>query len=285
MKEVGFGGLEEKFSAEKSAKIAVLPIPFDGTSTWGKGADKGPAAMLEASANMELYDIETKSEVYKQGIYTAEPVLADTAEEMAEKGYQSSKELLNSGKFLVTFGGEHSISYGPIKAHSEKYPKMGVLQLDAHTDLRDSYHGSKHNHACIMARAKELSSTVVQVGIRSMDSSELTNLDRKKVFFAEHIHGSTSWIPQVLELLPEDVYLTIDLDCFDPAYLPATGTPEPGGLGWYQVLELVREVVRTRNLVGFDVVELCPSPAHPGSNFLAAKLIYKILSYKFCLNK
>ena len=277
-----FGDLPPEFAEFQRAKAAILPIPFDGTSTWGKGADGGPAAMLEASANMELYDIETGSEVYRQGIFTAEPVLADTPEEVAERGFAACNKLLEAGKFVLTFGGEHSISYGPIKAHAAKYQNLSVLQLDAHTDLRDSYHGSRHNHACIMARAKELVGTVVQVGIRSMDRSELGLLDRKKAFFAEHIHGSTTWIAKVVDLLSENVYLTVDLDVFDPGVLPSTGTPEPGGLTWYQVLELIREVSRQRNLVGCDVVELAPSPASPASDFLAAKLVYKILTYKFC---
>lgn len=283
--KVGYGDLPPEFSDKNRSKIAILPIPFDGTSTWGKGADKGPDAMLEASANMELYDIETNSEPYKHGIFTAEPVLADTPDEMASRGYEACKKLLESDKFVITFGGEHSISYGPIKAHAEKFKNLGVLQLDAHTDLRDEFHGSRHNHACIMARAQELCSTVVQVGIRSMDSSELPRLDRKKVFFAEHIHDSTSWVGDAIALLPENVYLTIDLDVFDPAFVPATGTPEPGGLNWYQILTVIREVARHRNLIGCDIVELCPSTAHPGSNFLATKLIYKIISYKFNLGR
>lgn len=282
--EENFGGLESAFSAYDKAKVAILPIPFDGTSTWGKGADKGPRALIQASMNMELYDIETKSEPYRVGIFTSQPVEAANTSEMVEEGYRAVKALLDDNKFVVTLGGEHSISYPPIKAHAEKFPKMSVLQLDAHTDMRDSFHGDKHNHACVMARAKEVSDNIIQVGIRSVDKGEYKNIDESKVFYAEDIAGKTGWIEKVLNLLGDNVYITVDLDVFDPAYLPATGTPEPGGLNWYEVITLLKTVISKRNVVGFDLVELAPSPHHPASDFLAARLVYKVLGYKFCLN-
>lgn len=281
--EENFGGLEQEFSSYKTAKAAILPIPFDGTSTWGKGADKGPRALIQASMNMELYDIETKSEPYKVGIFTAEPVEAANTTEMVSGGYRAVKKLLDDGKFVITLGGEHSISYPPIKAHAEKFGPISVLQLDAHTDMRDSYHGDKHNHACVMARAKEVSSNIIQVGIRSVDKGEYKNIDESKVFYAEDIAGKSGWIERVLSLLGDRVYITVDLDVFDPAYLPATGTPEPGGLNWYEVIGLIRTVFKNRNVVGFDLVELAPNPNHPASDFLAARLVYKALGYKFCL--
>jgi agmatinase len=172
------------------------------------------------------------------------------------------------------------VSIGAIRAAVKKYKKLTVLQLDAHTDLRQEYHGSKYNHACVMARARELC-PIVQVGIRSMEAGEKRYLDRTRIFFAEEIWGKADWMDTVVELLEGEVYITIDLDVFDPSIMPSTGTPEPGGLGWYEVLGLMRMVFRNNNVIGFDVVEMCPNPANKGPDFLAAKLIYKLISYKF----
>lgn len=278
---IHFGDIPEEHSEEKSSRIVVLPIPYDGTSTWIKGADKGPEALLDASANMELYDIETDTEIYLQGIYTAPPVTADSSPEaMVEEAEKRATQYLNDEKFLVTIGGEHSISIGPIMAHAKKYPKLSVLQIDAHTDLRDSYEGSKYNHACVMARAQDLC-PIVQVGIRSMDIEEKVRLNPNRVFWAHDVAESEQWMHEAIDLLTEDVYLTIDLDGFDPSILPSTGTPEPGGLQWYPTLRFLRKLIEKKNLVGFDIVELCPNPHAKASDFLAAKLLYKILSYKF----
>ena len=227
-----FGDFPSEFSDEKNATIAILPVPYDGTSTWMKGADRGPAALLEASPYLEMYDTETDSEVYRMGIFVAEEVVEDSSPEaMVEAVFMQTKKLLQEGKFVALLGGEHSVSFGAIRAHREKYQNLSVLQFDAHTDLRDEYHGSKHNHACVMARAREIC-PVVQVGIRSMDISERKYLSEGNIFLAESIVGKTEWIPQMLEKLTNEVYITIDLDALDPAIMPATGTPEPGGLGW-----------------------------------------------------
>jgi agmatinase len=276
-----YGGLPDEFTREKESKIVILPIPYDGTSTWVKGSDLGPTALLEASANMELYDIETDSEVYLHGIYTAPPIVENKSpEEMVKASEKEALKHLESGKFLVTIGGEHSISIGPIKAHAKKFKNLSVLQIDAHTDLRDSYEGSKNNHACVMARAQDLC-PIVQVGIRSMDVGEKERLDPKRVFWAHRITQCDKWMDMAIDLLTDNVYLTIDLDGFDPSIMPSTGTPEPGGLQWYPTLSLLKRVVEKKNLVGFDVVELCPNPHEKSSDFLASKLVYKILSYKF----
>jgi agmatinase len=276
-----FGDIPKQYAKLKEAEIVVLPIPYDGTSTWGKGADKGPEAILEASANMELYDIETDSEVYHQGIFTAPPVTEDESPEaMVEAGYLAAKKYVDTDKFLVTLGGEHSISYGPIKAYFEKYPDLTVLQLDAHTDLRDEYLGSKYNHACVMARAQELC-PVVQVGIRSMDVGEKERVVPTKIFWAHELQANAEWMERAVGQLSENVYLTIDLDVFDPAIMPSTGTPEPGGMLWYQVLEFLRIVQNRTNIVGMDIVELAPNKNNKAPDFLAAKLLYKILSYKY----
>ena len=261
--------------------MAIIPAPYDGTSTWGKGADKGSSAIIEASANIEHYDIETDSEPYKVGIFTDEPVRENSSPQiMVEAVEKRVGEHLSKGKFPIVIGGEHSVSIGAIKAHAKKQKKLTILQLDAHSDLREEYHGSKYNHACVMARAKELC-PIVQVGIRSMDACEKPRVDKRRVFFAEDIHDKKGWIDKVVSLLKGDVYVTIDLDVFDPSIMPSTGTPEPGGLGWYEVLELMRLVFRKSNVTGFDVVEMCPNQANKAPDFLAAKLIYKLIGYKF----
>src|SRR3989339_1171661 len=278
---MNYGGIDKEYLDLKKSKIVVLPIPYDGTSTWIKGADKGPVAILDASSNMELYDIETNSEVYKQGIYTAPAITENKSpEKMAEASYQAAKKFVDNNKFLVTLGGEHSISYGPIRAYAEKYKNLTILQLDAHSDLRQTYEGSKHNHACIMARAKELAN-IVQVGIRSQDVSELKHVDAHTIFYAERIRKIKNWQQKVASCLTENVYITIDLDVFDPSIMPSTGTPEPGGLLWYEVVDLLKLVTEKTNVVGFDVVELCPNKINKAPDFLASKLIYKILSYCF----
>lgn len=279
---ITYGDLPSPYSERENAKVAILPVPYDGTSTWGKGADAGPEALLEASANMELYDIETESEVYKVGIFTDSPIAENrTPELMVDAVRQRVDTLIDEGKFVVTIGGEHSVSIGTIQAHAAKYPNTTVLQIDAHTDLRDTYEGTPCNHACVMARAKELC-PIVQVGIRSMDIGERANLDPLRVFWAHQIVGADDrWMTEALNLITSNVYITIDLDGFDPSVVPSTGTPEPGGLQWYPVLKFLRMVIASRNMVGFDIVELCPNPNERASDFLAAKLLYKLLTYKF----
>jgi agmatinase len=286
MKEaINFGFLPKEHSNPDNAGIVIIPVAYDGTSTWLKGADKGPAAIIEASANMELYDIETDSEVYKKGIFTEETIGGEiSTAEMIEIVTQTTKYYLERGKFTVVIGGEHSVSIGPIKAHAKQYENLTILQLDAHSDLREEYNGSKYNHACVMARVKELC-PVVQVGIRSMDYSEKESMDSSRTFFAKDIYDNTDWIKKVISKLSDNVYITIDLDVFDPSIMPSTGTPEPGGLFWYDVLALLKAVAGKKNIVGFDVVELCPGEENKAPDFLAAKLIYKLLSYKFELNK
>ena len=276
-----FGYLPEEYSNSQSARIVIIPVAYDGTSTWVKGADGGPAAILEASANMELYDIETDSEVYKKGIFTENSIGGELSTvEMIEAVHEAVRYHLEMDKFTVVMGGEHSVSLGSIKAHTQRYPDLTVLQLDAHADLREEYNGSKFNHACVMARTKELC-PIVQVGVRSMDSSEKGPMDESRVFFAEQLGHQADWIEKVISRLSQNVYVTVDLDVFDPSIMSSTGTPEPGGLLWYDVLGLLKAVCEKKNIVGFDVVELCPDNRNKAPDFLAAKLIYKLLSYKF----
>lgn len=280
-----YGGLSEEFTRYDSSDIIVIPVPYDGTSTWIKGADKGPAALLEASANMELYDIETDSEVYLRGIHTSLPVTTgEGPEKLAPLVMDKVSSVLDDGKFPVLIGGEHSVSIGAFRAAAKKFSRLTILQIDAHADLRLSYEDNDHNHACVMARAKELA-PVIQVGIRSMSVEEKDNMDMDRVFFARDILTKNGWQKQATDLLSENVYITIDLDAFDPAYVPATGTPEPGGLDYYTVLDFLKAVNRKSNIVGFDVVELCPAGDMKASDFLATKLIYQLLSYKYFDNK
>jgi len=277
---MNYGDIPARYSDLDGSKVVIIPVPFDGTSTWGKGADKGPAAILDASANMELFDIETNSEPYTIGIHTTKPLIYKTPEEGAELTEKIVGEYIDKEKITCLLGGEHSVSIGTISAYAKNIKNLTVLQLDAHSDMRNEYQGSKYNHACVMARAKELC-PVVQVGIRSMDKEELDNIDANQIFYAEKIRNNKNWIQDVVKLLTDNVYITIDLDVFDPSILPSTGTPEPGGLGYYEVLDLLKEVIKTKNLVGFDVVELAPNPKEKSSDFLASKLIYKILAYRF----
>ena len=278
---MNFGGLPQQFSGQDNSGIIILPVPYDGTSTWVKGADKGPQAILEASANMELYDIETGIEVYLKGIYTAEPVTENESPEKMVKAVSGRiSSYLERGKFPVIIGGEHSVSIGSIQSFARKYPDLSVLQLDAHSDLRDEYEGSGNNHACVMARALEVA-PLVQVGIRAVDSGELSSIDKGRVFFAHQIHDNDEWMEKATDLLSDNVYITIDLDVFDPSVMPSTGTPEPGGMGWYQSLSFLDKVISRKKVVGFDVVELCPSKENKAPDFMAAKLIYRLLSMQF----
>jgi agmatinase len=276
-----FAGIGEEFAGYEQASILLQSIPYDGTSTWGKGADRGFEAFLEAAENMELYDIETGIEVYRNGIHIL-PEIAEhhSPESVFEDVKARTEELLESGKFLTFFGGEHSISIGIIDAFMHRFPGLTVLQLDAHADLRPCYLGSEFNHACAMHRVSR-EANLVQVGIRSMDVSEKQWLDLDQCFFAQEIFGNDSWIEHSISCMGEQVYLTIDLDVLDPSIMPSTGTPEPGGMEWYRLLTYLKRVFEERDVVGFDIVEFAPIPSLKAPDFLVAKLYYKLLSYKF----
>ena len=278
-----FAGLPDPYASQDSAQIVVVPVPFDLTTTYRKGSDKGPAALIEASRNMELYDIETNSEVYLKGIFTAPPVREKSSEKMLEKTYQTVRTYLAQSKYVVTIGGEHAISYAPIRAYAEQFPQLTVLQFDAHADLQPAYEGNPWSHASVMARVKELENVkkIVSVGIRSMSAEELPYLDRPRTFFAHELDESGQWIDFVLKELSGPVYITFDLDAFDSSLMPSTGTPEPGGLRWNQAMQILRKVFQEKTVVGFDVVELCPSRHDHAPDYLAAKLVYKLLSYQF----
>lgn len=276
-----YAGIPDEFAQLETAKVILIPVPYDGTSTWGKGADKGPQAFLEATENMELYDIETGTEVYEQGIHLTAPITENASPEaVVNTVYKTTKDYIKRNKFVTLFGGEHSISIGTIRAFNECFDNLTVLHIDAHADLRESYNGSKYNHACAVHEASQ-TTNLVQVGIRSMDAIEKTLIDEEKTFFAHDTVNDEFWVDKVIEAMTENVFITFDLDALDPSILPSTGTPEPGGLFWYETLDFLKQVFEEKNVVGFDIVELCPNASDRSSDFLAAKLYYKMLSYKF----
>lgn len=273
-----FGGLPEA-PAYASARFAVLPIPYDGTSTWQKGADRGPEALLQASANMELYDIETDSEPWRAGIVTMAPQTGfDSPEAMVESVRSAAAALIADGRTVVGLGGEHSVSIGLIQAHAAHWPGLTVLQFDAHGDTRDQYEGSRCNHACVMARAAECADYVA-VGIRSLDVAEKARLVPGRTIFAHEIEDGDATARRILERITGPVYITIDLDVLDPSEMPSTGTPEPGGLSYRQLKNLLKAVCRERQVVGFDVVELMPRPENLAPDFLAARLTYQLMAF------
>ncbi|HKQ09208.1 MAG TPA: agmatinase [Blastocatellia bacterium] len=278
-----FGGLDEEAADFDKAKVLIWPVPFEKTVSYGVGTKDGPQAIIAASRNMELFDEEVGGETSQIGIHTLTATDADREpDEMMRVLYQEAKELLTLDKFICMLGGEHSISAPVIKAHKERYANLSVLQIDAHADLRDQYDGTPHSHASIMRRVVEFC-PVVQVGIRSLSSEEARVIPSlpTKIFFAKDIIGRTDWMDDVVASLTQEVYLTIDVDGFDPSLIPTTGTPEPGGLMWYDVVWLLRKVARNRRIVGMDITELSTSPDNPSPSFLTAKLIYKTLGYIF----
>ncbi len=281
MKTKTYAGIPEENSKLDTSKIVLIPVPYDGTSTWQKGADKGPDAFLEASENMEVYDIETDSEVYKQGVFLAQPITENASPEaIVDEVHQITKKYIKKNKFVTLFGGEHSISIGSIRAFNEMFEDLTVLQIDAHADLRESYEGSKCNHACAVYEASQ-TTNLIQVGIRSMDAIEKTVMDEEKTYFAHEMAVDDNWMDSAIDQMTDNVFITFDLDALDPSIMPSTGTPEPGGLFWYETLEFLKQVFEEKNVVGFDIVELCPNKNDKSSDFLAAKLYYKMLSYKF----
>lgn len=278
-----FAGIEEEFTQLETSKVVVIPVPYDGTSTYGKGADQGPNAIFDAAENMELYDIETDSEVYRKGVYIAPEINESTSPEaVAEKVEATVQTYLEKGKWVTMLGGEHSVTIGALRAFRKKYGDITVVQLDAHSDLRPEYHGSACNHACALHESSKLDN-LIQVGIRSMDSVELPFLHKDNLFTSYDIRSNPFWKEDVVNLIGEKVYITIDLDVFDPAIMPSTGTPEPGGLLWNETLDLLKMIFKNSEVVGCDIVELAPIQGFSAPDFMAAKLYYKLLSYKFHL--
>jgi agmatinase len=281
-----FGGTRGGSLDFESARVAVLPVPLERTTSYVPGTRYGPRAILHASSRLELWDEETGADVHGIGIYTMpemELPFADMAPALDEIG-RAAAALVDAGKFLVMLGGEHSITPPAVGAVAARFPNLSVLQIDAHADLRVSYLGSPVSHACAMRRTLE-HAPCVQVGIRSISPDEARQVSSlpTRIFYDVNMRNDPDWIDRAVGALTENVYLTIDCDGIDPAIMPAVGTPEPGGLSWEETLTLVRTAITRRSVVACDLVELCPLPSLPAPNFLCAKLIYKILTYKFAL--
>jgi len=279
---MNFGGLEAQFAVYDTARFVVVPVPYDLTSTYQPGSRQGPAAILAASANMEQYDEELQQETFRKGICTAPfvPIDARGPQYVVDEVRRTIDEIVKNHKIPVMLGGEHSITYGAVQAMKASYPEISVLHFDAHADMRDTYQGSPYSHACAARRIFE-TCPIVQVGIRSMSIEEAVFMKEHRVssYSADFVLEEPDWLEVVAEHLAGDLYVTIDLDALDPAFMPATGTPEPGGIAWRHILKLLRIASQKCVVRGFDVVELSPIPGMVAPDFLAAKMIYRIMGY------
>jgi agmatinase len=279
-----FLGIDEPFSQFENASVLILPVPYEQTTSYTPGTRRGPKAIVDASRSLELYDEELRWEIFRCGVHTLPEVesIVEGPAHMVDLLSRIVDDLFQTGKLLVLLGGEHTITVGAVKGLS-KHLDLSVLQIDAHADLRDSYQGSSYSHACVMRRVREMCSRTVQVGIRSISSEEMEFVRDggigDQIFLMRDIVGDDRWVEDVIQRLGQNVYITIDLDGFDPAIMPAVGTPEPGGLGWRETLNLLRKIAESKRVIGFDVVELSPIPWVVAPDVLTAKLIYKLIGY------
>jgi agmatinase len=279
-----FAGLPPEQSSLETSRFVILPIPYEVTTSYAKGTKFGPRAIIEASRNMELYDEELRLEPCEAGIFTSEDLLFHdiSPRSMVDTVKEAVGHYLSMDKFVVSLGGEHNLSFPCFLAHREVHGEIGVVQLDAHADLRESYEGTPFNHACVMRRIVGCSAGTAQVGIRSLSREEADYLEAKgtwPVVWARECQEGDSWMDRVLAALPPKVYLTVDVDGFDPSLVPCTGTPEPGGLQWYPTLRFLRRLCREREVVGMDVMELAPDRVHFAADFMVARLLYKVMGY------
>jgi agmatinase len=261
------------------AQVVIFPVPYSSTTYWKAGTKDGPQALIEASRHIELYDGELQKDASKSGIFTL-PFLEpskDSPKETIDRIENATDKILKDGKLLIMLGGEHSITLGSVLSFKNNFSDFSVLQIDAHSDLREEFQGTKYHHACVMKRVRDLGISVTQVGIRSMSEEEAAYVKKeniKNIFWAPELP-----VDEIIGTLKENVYLTFDLDAFDTSIMPSTGTPEPGGLGWYEVLNLIKEITKRKKIIGADIVELDPIPGLSAPDFLAAKLVYKIINY------
>ena len=279
---MNFGDIDARYTSFDDSQFVVIPVPYDLTSTYQAGSRRGPEAIIDASCNLELYDEELLKETYLSGIHTMAPLAVDARgpEEMLKAIYEEVAGIVSYEKIPVLLGGEHSISIGSVRAMKEKYSSLSVLHLDAHADMRDSYQNTPFSHAAVGRRIFEMC-PLVQVGIRSMSREEALFIRENniRVLSPEEIEDSPDWIEGIVDDLSDDVYVSIDLDVLDPSIMPATGTPEPGGISWRDLLRLIKKVSNNCTIHGFDVVELCPIPGMVAPDFTAAKLIYRVMGY------
>lgn len=280
-----FLDLPPELSSYGPARVAVLPIPFENSVSYGGGTAKGPAAIIEASSQVEWYDEEIGSEACEAGIATVSPVACKSmgGEEVVKEVAKRTAKLISDGKFPVSLGGEHTVTAGCVMGILESCKDFGVLQLDAHADLRDSYQGDRFSHASVIRRIRELGIPTVGCGVRSICQEEVDYIEREKVaVFYDRIINQDGWpVERIIKALPKRVYITIDVDGFSPSVVPATGTPEPGGLSWYQTLSCLREIFAQKDVIGLDVVELAPIEGLHFADFSMARLIYKLIGYRF----
>ncbi|MEN8192872.1 MAG: agmatinase [Bacteroidota bacterium] len=284
-----FLGIEKDYSSYDNSDIVIYSAPLENTVSYGSGTKNGPKEILKASHYVEFYDEEMGKELcFEKGIATLpitsfDKIKSKSAINKIEKDIQT---LIDDGKFVIMLGGEHTVTLGSVLAHHKNYDNLSILQIDAHSDLRESYNGSIYSHASVMRRIFEFNKNIVQVGIRAQckEEADLIKKENIKTFYARDIRQSKygkKWQKEVIENLSKHVYITFDIDGLDPSIVPATGTPEPGGLFWDETLDLIKQVGKERNIVGFDLVELAPSKYHTASNFIAAKLVYKMLNYTY----
>jgi len=287
-----FLGLQDDYSSFEKSSITILPCPYERTTSYGKGTANGPAAILKSSHYLEFFDEEIKREVcFEQGISVLQPLRFEGLkdEDCLALINQTVYELLRSGKFVITLGGEHTLSCPVINAFFNHFQDLSILQFDAHSDLRDQYQGTKYSHACFAARIAEFTRDITQVGIRALCKEEFEFIENNSIhtFFAHDIRKKefdNKFIDSVISTLKKNVYITFDVDYFDPSIMPSTGTPEPNGFYWDETMRLLRRVIKKRNLVGFDVVELAPKEGLLFPDFLTAKLVYRMIGYKFVAN-
>jgi len=281
-----FLALEKEHSSYENSYIAILPVPYESTTSYGKGTLLGPKAILDASHYVEFFDEEMNRELcFERGICTLKPLNLKKRKGRKTINFirKSVKALIDGGKYVVTLGGEHSLSVAPIKAHLDFYKDLSILQFDAHSDLRNKYEGSKYSHACFAARVSEFTKDIVQVGNRAQCKEEYDFIKENsiKIFYAFEIRNGKygdNWYNAVIDSLKEKVYVTFDVDYFDPSVMPSTGTPEPNGFYWNETIQFLKQLGRQRNVVGFDLVELSPKKGLPFPDYTAAKLIYKMLN-------
>jgi agmatinase len=275
---LNFASLDDEYSSFERSRVVVLPVPYDSTVTARAGTRDGPYAIIEASADMELYDVGLGIEPWRHGIHTLPEVAPHTGspEAMADRIESVVGELLDQGKFVVTLGGEHTVAVGAVRAHARRTPGLSVLAFDAHSDLREEYLDSRYNHACTLRRALDVA-PVTQVGLRSASVEDAALIRDRGLAFYSPREFRAAGPEAVASHLSDSVYITIDLDCFDQGEMPAVGTPEPGGLHWEEVSALLEAVTRTKRVVGFDVTELSPSLGPRSCAQLAAKLTYRLI--------
>ncbi len=282
-----FLAIEDEFSNYENSKVAILPVPYEATTSYGKGTGSAPEAIYKASHYVEFYDEELHREFcFEKGIASLPPMNLKNLKgrDALDVIYGNVKKLIDDGKFVVTLGGEHTISTAPIKAHFDSYKNLSVLHFDAHSDLRDKYEGTKYSHACFCSRVAEFTKDITQVGIRAqcIEESRFIKKNGIRTFYAYAIRNNLhtkNWMDKVISGLKENVYVTFDIDYFDPSVISATGTPEPLGFYWEETMHLLKKLGRSRNVVGFDLVELAPVKGFTYPDFLAAKLVYKMLNY------